>query len=162
MSIGVIHLNGPINSGKTSVGRTLAQRLTGADFLDGDDHDAPGDAPLPDRIAAAWRRIETHIASAQNPWLVIAYPLDDAGFARLRAACDRRAARLLVVTLAPPEAVALTDRGGRVLTAWERQRVTEMYRDGYPARAFSDVVLDTAGLTPGESADRLMKSLPAG
>jgi Mg-chelatase subunit ChlI len=57
--LNVIHLNGPINSGKSSVGRALAGLLPDAVFIDGDDHDAPGDAPLGTRIQVALRRIET-------------------------------------------------------------------------------------------------------
>ncbi len=68
----------------------------------------------------------------------------DAEYARLRAACDARHARLFVATLAPPQAIAASDRGTRTLTEWERQRVAEMYRKGYASRAFSDCFVDTS------------------
>jgi len=53
------HLNGPINSGKSSVGRALADLLPGAVVMDRDDHDAPEDASPTAGIQAALRRIET-------------------------------------------------------------------------------------------------------
>ena len=56
--LAVIHINGPINSGKSTLGRALADSLPEASFIDGDDHDAPADAPLGVRIEAALRRIE--------------------------------------------------------------------------------------------------------
>jgi hypothetical protein len=140
----VIHLNGPINSGKTTIGVALAQRLPDARFIDGDDHDAPDDAPFDVQWAIALARIVDHIATARERHLVIAYPIGDAEFARLRAACDARGARLFVATLAPPEAVASSDRGERVLTEWERRRIAAMYREGYASRAFSDCFVDTS------------------
>lgn len=47
-------------------------------------------------------------------------------------------------TLAPPQAIAASDRGMRTLTEWERQRIAEMYREGYASRAFSDCFIDTS------------------
>ncbi|PRE68905.1 shikimate kinase [Burkholderia multivorans] len=89
-------------------------------------------------------RLVHSIATAHERYLVVAYPLDDAEFARLRAACDARHARLFVATLAPPQAIAASDRGMRTLTEWERQRIAEMYREGYASRAFSDCFIDTS------------------
>ncbi|MCA8039841.1 hypothetical protein [Burkholderia seminalis] len=103
----VIHLNGPINSGKTTIGLALARVLPDACFIDGDDHDAPpDDAPLDVQWALALERLVAQIAAARERHLVIAYPIGEAEHARLRAACDARDARLFVVTLAPPEAIA--------------------------------------------------------
>ncbi|WP_210335182.1 hypothetical protein [Microvirga sp.] len=111
----VIHINGPINSGKSTLGRALTDSLPRASFIDGDDHEAPDDAPLNVRIEAALRRIEREIATRQGRYLVVAYPLDDADHERLKAATDRRRARFLVLTLAPSVEVALTNRGQRAL-----------------------------------------------
>jgi len=148
----VIHINGPINSGKSSVGHALAGLLPGAVFIDGDDHDAPENAPLTVRIQAALRRIETQITEATGDYLVVAYPLDQANYDQLRAASERRGARFLVLTLAPPLEVALSDRRARRLTPGERARIIEMYEEEYQSRPFSDAMLDTAGRTPEQSA----------
>lgn len=154
----IICINGPINSGKSTVGRRLACLLHGAVFVEGDDHDAPEDADLDTRIAAALMRIEALIASAAGS-LVIANPLRLQDHARLAAAAGRRGARLFVATLAPPMAVALADRGGRRLSAEERGRIVEMYQEGYAGPAFSDIVLDNAGLTPDQTAAVLAEAL---
>ena len=158
----VIHLNGPINSGKSTVGQALAALIPGAVFIEGDDHGAPDDAPLPDRIAAALDRIARLIAGSPAEVLVVAYPLDEAAHQRLRAATSARGATLQVVTLAPPLATALSDRGGRRLTAWERGRIAEMYAQGYAARHFSDLVVDTAVSGPEATARRIQASLGLG
>jgi hypothetical protein len=151
----VIHLNGPINSGKSSVGLALADLLPNGIFIDGDDHNAPDDAPLGIRIQFAMQRIEAQITKAEGDYLIVAYPLDQAHYRRLQAATERRGARLLVLTLAPPLEVALSDRGDRKLTPGERKRIIEMYEEGYQAGAFSTAVFDTAGLTPAQSAQQI-------
>jgi len=156
----IICINGPINAGKSTVGRRLAALLPGAAFVDGDDHDAPDGAGLDIRIAAALARIEALIAAAVGD-LVIANPLRLQDHARLAAAAARRGARLFVTTLAPPMAVALADRGGRPLSAKERDRIIEMYAEGYAAPAFSDLVLDNAVLTPDQAATVVAEALAA-
>ncbi|MEK2605108.1 shikimate kinase [Burkholderia arboris] len=157
----VIHLNGPINSGKTTIGLALARVLPDARFIDGDDHDAPEDAPFDVQWAIALERLVTQITDARERHLVIAYPIGEAEHERLRAACDARDARLFVVTLAPPEAIAASNRGARVLTDWERNRIAEMYREGYASRPFSQMVLDTSGATPEACAARIGRQLAA-
>lgn len=157
----VIHLNGPINSGKTTIGLALARVLPDARFIDGDDHDAPEDAPFDVQWAIALGRLVTRIANARERHLVIAYPIGEAEFERLRAACEARDARLFVVTLAPPEAVAASNRGARALTDWERNRIAEMYREGYAARPFSEMVLDTSAATPDACAARIARQVAA-
>jgi hypothetical protein len=136
----ILHINGSL--------------LPDAVFIDGDDHDAPDQAPLPVRIEAALCRIEAEIANASEGCLIVAYPLDQVHFERLRAVADRGEARFLVLTLAPPLEVALMDRGTRRLSAEERRRIVEMYGEGYQDRSFSDLVLDTSRLTVQETAEK--------
>ncbi|WP_221938689.1 hypothetical protein [Mycobacterium sp. KBS0706] len=154
----IICINGPINAGKSTVGRRLAALLPGAAFVEGDDHGAPDGIGLDATIAAALARIEALIAAATGD-LVIAYPLRPLDHARLAAAAGRRGARLFTATLAPPIAVALADRGGRTLSAEERDRIVEMYAEGYAGPAFSNLVLDNAGLTPDQAAAAIAEAL---
>ncbi|SCM77095.1 conserved hypothetical protein [uncultured Pleomorphomonas sp.] len=137
-------VNGPINAGKTTVGRALARDIDGAIFIDGDDHDAPADAPLALHIEAALRRLAAEIAGNPAERLVIAYPLREVDHARLLAVAEAHATRLLTVTLAPPPEVTLGDRGLRTLDDRERARIREMYDEGYHRRAFSDVIVTGA------------------
>ncbi|WP_206365390.1 shikimate kinase [Siculibacillus lacustris] len=155
----VVHLCGPINAGKSTLGAALAARLADAVFIDGDDHDAPDDAPLAVRIAAALARIEAQIATTRACHLVVAYPLDAAEHRRLRAVAAARGARFLTVALAPPLAVALTDRGARRLSERERRRILEMYADGHAAPAFADLVVDTAAMPPETCVERILGAL---
>jgi hypothetical protein len=152
----VIVLNGSVNSGKTTTGRALAAILPGAVFIDGDDHGIPNSAPFAEMIDRAILWLVDQIATATMPCLVIAYPLRDSDFALLQQACAARAATLFVATLAPPLELVLSDRGARQLDDWERNRIREMYAEGYPSRAFSDIILSDV-TTPEQAATALAR-----
>lgn len=154
----IIFLNGTINSGKSTVGRCLAALLPQGHFVDGDDHAAQDAPDLVSHIAAALARIETCIENADGD-LVIAYPLRDVDYLRVRKAAQRRHALLHVVTLAPPIEVALANRGTRLLSDDERARICEMYEEGYASRSFSDVVINNADASPEQSAQTIARHL---
>lgn len=137
----VVVVSGPVNAGKTTVGRALARVIEGATFIDGDDHDAPDDASLHVRIEAALQRLCGEIVATPSHCLVIAYPLRDQDHERLLRAAKTGEARLLVVTLAPPLEVTLSDRGNRKLNDGEQARIREMYAEGYNHQAFSGLTV---------------------
>lgn len=137
----VVVVSGPVNAGKTTVGRALARAIEDATFIDGDDHDAPDDAPLHVRIEVALQRLCYEIAANPSHCLVIAYPLRDEDYERLLHVARTDETRLLVVTLAPPLEVTLRDRGARHLDDGERARIREMYVQGYHERPFSDLTI---------------------
>ncbi|CAB3657464.1 Shikimate kinase [Achromobacter aegrifaciens] len=87
--------------------------------------------------------------------------MEQDSYEQILAACRQRGACLRVVTLAPSLAAAQSDRGGRVLTDWERERVAQMYREGYATRPFSDLVLDTSGTDAQTSARQIAQWLAA-
>ncbi|HTN61868.1 MAG TPA: shikimate kinase [Devosia sp.] len=157
----VVVLNGSINSGKTTTGRALAAILPGAEFIDGDDHGISSAVPFAEMIERAQLWLLDRIAAVTAPFLVIAYPLRDSDFARMQAACAARGASLFAATLAPPLDMALSNRGARVLDAWERNRVAEMYAEGYAARSFSDVII-TDVTTPEVTASTLARLIARG
>lgn len=135
----IICINGTINSGKSTIARLLAARLTDARFVEGDDHHGH-DLPFEQMIAHAVKRLAAEVAEATQT-LIIAYPLRDEDYAVLRDAAARRGLQMLVVTLSPPLDVALGKRGSRTLDDGERARIREMYSEGYHERSFSDLVI---------------------
>ena len=137
----IIVLNGPINAGKSTTGRALARLVADASFVDGDDHDAPDDAPLAVRISASMAHIESHIIAAEGVALFVAVPLRDEDYRRLKDKAESVGAQLRVVTLNPPADVAFADRGGRQLSPDEIARAREMYAEGYASRPFSALVV---------------------
>ena len=145
----VVVLNGPINAGKTTVGKALAAAIDGAVFIDGDDNGLPDGAPLDVIIEASLRRLSSEIAANPAGVLVFAYPLRAADHARLKTAAEAAGRHLWTVTLAPPIEVVLGDRGDRRLDDGERGRIREMYAEGYHDRVFSDLTITG---TPGVDA----------
>lgn len=150
----VLCINGAINTGKTTVGRLIGARVPGACFVDGDDHERRG-ASLDivieagvDRLVAA---IGEHAGRARV--LVLAYPLREPDYARLREAAGEVGAEIRCVTLAPSMEVALSRRGERQLSKTERARVAEMYAEGYAGREFSGLVLDNSDLSVEETVE---------
>lgn len=141
----VLWLNGTIGSGKTAVGRKLAELLPRARFLDGDDCAGPQGLPDAERwrmaVDALFRAI---LRRGHTKTLVVAYPLDGTAYRRVRAACGKARRRLLVVNLAPPLRMTLQGRGGRTLTAQERARTRAMRSQGYHRRPFATVTLPNA------------------
>ncbi|WP_246174610.1 ATP-binding protein [Pandoraea terrigena] len=155
----MIHINSPISSGKSTIGSALAHVLPHTDLIEGDDHGAPEHLPREVQWAIAFERIEQSIRDTQCQYLVVAYPIDESQFLRLNAACRHRSARLVVVTLAPPMKTALADRGVRKLTRWERERIIEMYAQGYQSRSFTDVFIDTSRGTVNECVNKIRSEL---
>lgn len=156
----VICLNGPINAGKSTIGRVLADMLPDAEFIEGDDHGIPEGVPFEEMIERATTWLAGLIGAKQRSSLVIAYPLRPEDFALLREACTKRRARLFVVTLAPPMELVLENRGERKLDDEERARIREMYDEGYAARDFSDMII-TDIESPDATARRIrMKVMP--
>lgn len=153
----VICLNGSVNSGKATTGQALATLISGARFIDADDHGAPEGTSFAAMLKISMARLEREIAAARAPVLIIANPLRDEDFARLHAAASARAARLVVVTLAPALDSVVVDRGARRLTLDERARVAEMYREGYHQRAFTDLLITDAPSPAAAARDIVMR-----
>lgn len=156
----VIWVNGAIGAGKTAVGRALAGLLSGARFLDGDDHAGPRHLPARRRWRMATDALLRAVAlRAHTPVLVIAYPLDPTGYRRLRTVCGRSRRRLMVVTLATPLPIILRGRGGRGLSAAERARTRRMHAEGYHRRRFPALVLPNASGTAARTARLVVRRL---
>ncbi|CAH2602314.1 Shikimate kinase [Rhodovastum atsumiense] len=157
----VIWLNGTIGAGKSAVGQALAVRLPASRFLDGDDLAGPSHLPNPRR----WRMaLDALLRAAARPGrqaaLVIAYPLDAAGWRRLRTVCGRGRRALVVLNLAPPLAMTLRGRGGRNLSPPERARVRVMRAEGYHRRPFATATLANAASSAAGTARRIARLLP--
>ena len=155
----VVWLNGPINSGKTTVGKIVAEKL-GCMFVDGDAHGEESDN-LTTIIAVAYSRIGRLIrtAAVSNQDIVISYPMRQEDYRKILSLLAVIGADFFCVTLAPPLEIALEDRGYRPLDIWEISRIKEMYAEGYHERQFSDIIIDNSELAPDQTADKIIETL---
>lgn len=63
---------------------------------------------------------------------------------------------LVVITLAPPLAVAQSNRGQRQLSEWEVARVKYRYDSGIASPNFGHII-DNSELTPQQTVDQITK-----
>src|SRR5258708_1729418 len=124
-----IFLSGPINAGKSTVGRLLSQSIPESVFIDGDDL-APMGVPLAQKIPVVSRRLVEAVAehARLRRLVVAAYPVSREDWRVVVGDMTSRELQGQFVTLAPRIEVALSERGGRVLDDWEMRRIPEMYR----------------------------------
>lgn len=142
MSKHAVFLDGPIGAGKSSLGRALAERLSGG-FIDGDDHSEPG-RPWYCSILRTSRAIvkEGRSILETKPVVVIAYPLGCTSWVFFRRRFGAFASPVFVSLRASYEGIVDNGRG-RVFTHAEHERIRTMIAEGYGARPFSDVVVDS-------------------
>ncbi len=154
-----VFVSGPINSGKSTVAALLSRMVPEGRFLDGDDY-APRDQPFEKRIVIGLARlVEAALLEAGKGRMVAAaHPLSAADWTAVAEAFTRHRVEARCVTLAPPLALALTNRGSRALGDWERNRIAEMYELGFERPSFG-LILDNSGETPEATARRIHRAL---
>lgn len=138
-----IFLSGPIGSGKSTLGRALAGRLSG-DFIDGDDFAAP-DRPWYCSILQTSRAIVRAGMRVLNErsTVVIAYPLGCINWIYFRRKFGDAGVRPHFVSLKASYASIVAEDRGRVFSQEEHERIQVMIAEGYGARPFSDLIIDT-------------------
>lgn len=154
-----VFVSGPINAGKSTVATQLSRMVPHGLFLDGDDF-APPDQPFETRIVVGLARlVETALVESGKGRLVVAaYPLSAVDWAAVADAFARHHLDARCVTLAPPLSVALTNRGTRVLSDWERNRIREMYELGFARPSFG-LIFDNSDEMPEATALRIRRAL---
>ena len=143
----VIFLSGPIGAGKTTLGRALGERIGGA-FIDGDDHSDPEHPWYCSILRTSAAIVRTGLAMLDGkPALVIAYPLDCIAWIYFRRKFEAAGIAPLFVSLQASFAAITSQERGRSFSSEEKERIQAMIAEGYGARPFSDLVVNTDGPT---------------
>jgi len=157
----IILINGPINAGKSTVGRLLAALLPRTAHVEVDALRAfiPS-VPLDEAIPI---NLENTVAVAgilvkRGFGVVITYPLGCGDHAYLVGHLIGLGTTIHTFTLAPSLAVALGDRGDRPLSDHERTRIRRQYADGRHEPPFGTRI-DNSRQTPRETADIIVDFL---
>jgi hypothetical protein len=139
----VILMNGPIGVGKTTMGRALARALGGT-FIDSDDFRDPA-KPWFGQVKTVSEAVvrEGGRALEENPILVTAKPLRRRDWYYFKRKFEALGARTWCVTLAAGLDAITDPRRGRSFNDHENTRIAAMLADGYAARPFSDLVIDS-------------------
>ena len=152
----IVIISGPINAGKSAVARRLSQLVAGSLYVDGDDL-APSDLPPAERWSAAIDLISlaTLSIAPANLHLLVAFPVDDAGWQRIEQPLLAAGYAVTCVALAPALDAALSERDGRALSDRERARIQSMYDQGFHKPSFASLTIDNSGESVEETAQRI-------
>ncbi|MBP5214945.1 MAG: hypothetical protein J6039_00090 [Alphaproteobacteria bacterium] len=165
----IININGPINSGKTTVSKLLKESLPNCLFIEvdellSDEEQEKLKLGLKEGWAERLRRLdetigrEKELQRYQN--VVFAYPMTDKLYEHWKLWQDENT-QFVCITLAPKMEICMQNRGERELTDWEKQRIAQMYAENYQAPQGADLIIDNGKQTPQETADSVMKFLKA-
>ena len=163
----IVNINGPINSGKSTVSKLLIKKLDNALFVEVDDllSDEEQEA-LGLHMEAGWTERTNRLNKLVNEYkktkrydiIVFAYPISKNLYDEWKSFEDKDTS-FTNITLAPSLEVCLTNRGQRELASWEINRIKEMYDEGYHNREFADLIIDNSNQTPQETVDVILMFL---
>jgi len=151
----IIFINGSINSGKSTVGRLLAEKFN-YEFIEFDDirHTIPEpniDKALPlvfEKGIKLLNKLDKNGESA-----IVAYPLSQNNYDLLKS---KLSILPRVITLSPRLDVVLKDRGDRKLDDAERERIKYHYQIGINNPKFG-FVIDNSDQSVKETVESIIK-----
>lgn len=154
----LIFLSGSINSGKTTTAKALARKL-GADFVNVDDlNDTIPNfnlaTDLDKSMDLAIKTINESLARGKD--VIANYVVRQKDFDRF--ASEVHTDKQYVITLAPRLEVAQSQRGDRVLTDWEVQRIKHHYDTGIASPKFG-FVIDNSDLSLEETVQAILDKI---
>lgn len=155
----IILLNGPINSGKTTVARELIALLPSTAHVEVDAlREFVRFLPLVEAIPVCLENAAdvTRNLVRRGFNVVLTYLLGQADHDFLVAKLSELSTPIHTFTLSPELSVVLTDRGQRQLSEHERRRIREQYADGRHRPPFGTRIDNTAQ-TPAETAATVLE-----
>ena len=157
----MIFVDGPINSGKTTVSKLLAQRLPKTVHVEIDDLRHFADCLLLDEAIPF--ALQDAISVSEN-WVrrgfnvVVSWPLSPENHRILQEAMLRTEAIFFAFTLLPRQEVCLSNRGTRELKPSEIDRVKKMVRRCSERNPVGEVI-DNSEQTPDKTVDEILRRL---
>ena len=159
----ILNINGPINSGKSTVSKLLVQMLPHAVFIEVDDLLSDAEEQklgltMQDGWAERLNRLDKIIFDQKTQHryetIIFAYPMTDNLYRRWSTHVDKNT-RFIAITLAPSLEKCLTNRGTRKLTDWEMGRIKEMYSENYHKPTNANLIINNDGQTPHQTAQQV-------
>ena len=161
----ILNINGPINSGKTTVSKILVKLLPNATFIEvdelmSDEEEAKLGLSIQDGWTERQKRLNDKLLalkkSHEYETVIFAYPISENSYKTWSSMADENTC-FMNITLAPSLQECLKNRGTRELDDWERNRIKEMYEEGYQNRPYSDFIINNDNQTPEETAKVIEK-----
>lgn len=162
----IVNINGPINSGKTTVSKILVNLLPKAAFIEVDELLSDKEqislkldfkAGITERLKRFDTEVKKHIASNNYDYIIFAYPMNALNYSLWKKMVENNS--LVCITLSPSLENCLKNRGTRDLTAFEVNRIKEMYRQEYHCPSNADLIVYNDNQTPEQTAQEIFAFL---
>lgn len=158
----IININGPINSGKSTVSKILVNLLPKAAFIEVDELLSDKEqislkldfkAGIAERLKRLETEVKKHIASNNYDYIIFAYPMNVRNYNLWKNMVEDSS--LVCITLSPSMENCLKNRGTRELTAFEISRIKEMYCQEYHCPPNADLIIYNDNQTPEQTAQEI-------
>lgn len=163
----IININGPINSGKTTVSKLLQEKLPDCLFVEvdellSDEEQKKLNLSREDGWAERLKRLDEIITKERKLQryenIIFAYPMTAKTYHQWKLWEDENT-KFINITLAPRLDICLQNRGVRKLTEAEKERIKQMYQEGYNDPEFADLIIDNSEQKPEETLQKVLKFL---
>ena len=163
----IININGPINSGKTTISNLLRDKLPKCLFIEvdnllSDEEEERLNLSREEGWAERVKRLDAIIAQEKKMQnyenIIFAYPMTDKLYGEWKSWEDKDT-KFINITLAPKEEVCLQNRGDRELDDGEKARIKEMYKEGYHCSQFADLIIDNSMQRPEQTLQIVLNYL---
>lgn len=163
----IININGPINSGKSTISKLLKEKLPQCLFIEVDDLLSDEEQEkLNLKLEEGWaertdrlNKIITREKIAKRyENIVFAYPMTDKTYREWKSWEDENT-KFINITLAPKLDICIQNRGTRELTQQEQERIKQMYKEGYHCSKFADLIIDNSNQTPNDTLQSILSYL---
>lgn len=157
----IIFINGSINSGKSTVGKLLADEIPNTAFLEIDNLSEmidwmSIDQAVPINLENAISLIKNFNNKGLN--VIVPYPLSQKNYDCVTNEIKDLKTDILFFTLAPKLERVLTNRGTRELNDWELARIKHHYEIGIHEPSFGEII-DNSDKTPEETKDYILSKI---
>ncbi len=157
----IIFINGPINSGKSTVAKLLSEKLKRSALVEIDNlHSFIAwmeiDEAVPINLENAVAVIKNFAKRGLD--VIVPYPLSLKNYDYIMENIKGLDERIYVFTLNPKKGKALSDTKERKLNDWEKNRIEYHYKIGINAPSFGKII-DNTDQTPEETVSAILQEV---
>jgi len=157
----IIILNGPINSGKSTVAKILWKKIPNTahieidkirEFIDWMKNEEAWEISFNTTLSVAKEFIQKDLN------VIITYHISNKGFEKIKEALESFDKDIYAFTLLPKVNLLLTNRGNRELNDWERGRIKETYEKNSHKVSYGETI-DNSHQTPQQTANYIFNKI---
>jgi len=160
----ILNINGPINSGKSTISQLLVKQLPNSIFIEVDDLlsdeekiNFPNfESRINERINRLLIILNNYLSIGNYDYIIFAYPMSDEIYNEILKIINSKEI-FFVITLCPKMEICRINRGNRELNDWEKNRIIEMYKNGLTSYEKTDKFIDNTYQDVEETVKEVLK-----